>query len=348
VYAGGWPVHIDVLRPPTFNQLRVALEEKPGFYHIVHFDGHGGFGDRASAGAPVGRQSMRDKYAAPVGALVFETDNQTEDLITADTLCELLRPHKIPAMILNACQSAAINEKSGDPFSSVAVSLLRAGIRSVTAMSYSLWVSGARVFVREFYRKLLGDGDAPAAMQAARREMYGENKRDTYYGQIDFKDWIVPVLYQQSAEDMLPKIKPVAQRVRMLPDEALETGDYGFIGRQSEILALERATRLKPSGILIHGMAGEGKTTLAKGFLQWLEATGGLGAGAIWFSFENIHSAEYVIDKLADVLFGTQAIALPADQKLAAILRVLKENTFLSYGIILSRLPAYPEPKYCP
>lgn len=38
------PVHIDVLRPPTFDQLRQQLRAKPGFYHIVHFDGHGGYG----------------------------------------------------------------------------------------------------------------------------------------------------------------------------------------------------------------------------------------------------------------------------------------------------------------
>lgn len=39
------PVHIDVLRPPTFAQLRQTLHDKPGFYHIVHFDGHGGYGE---------------------------------------------------------------------------------------------------------------------------------------------------------------------------------------------------------------------------------------------------------------------------------------------------------------
>jgi len=38
-----WPVHIDVLRPPTFAQLRKVPHAKPGFYHLVHFDGHGGY-----------------------------------------------------------------------------------------------------------------------------------------------------------------------------------------------------------------------------------------------------------------------------------------------------------------
>ena len=39
------PVAIDVLRPPTFDQLRKTLHDHPGYYHIVHFDGHGGYGE---------------------------------------------------------------------------------------------------------------------------------------------------------------------------------------------------------------------------------------------------------------------------------------------------------------
>ena len=46
---GGWPVRVDVLRPPTFDQLRAVLEENPHFYHIVHFDGHGGFDEHPSS-----------------------------------------------------------------------------------------------------------------------------------------------------------------------------------------------------------------------------------------------------------------------------------------------------------
>ena len=34
---------IKMLRPPTFEQLRRELQAH-GYYHIVHFDGHGGFG----------------------------------------------------------------------------------------------------------------------------------------------------------------------------------------------------------------------------------------------------------------------------------------------------------------
>jgi hypothetical protein len=37
-----------VLRPPTFEQLTRVLTDKPGHYHVLHFDGHGTF-PRAAA-----------------------------------------------------------------------------------------------------------------------------------------------------------------------------------------------------------------------------------------------------------------------------------------------------------
>ena len=41
------PAYVELLRPPTFENLREHLREHPGFYHILHFDGHGSYGGRA-------------------------------------------------------------------------------------------------------------------------------------------------------------------------------------------------------------------------------------------------------------------------------------------------------------
>src|ERR1700739_1764791 len=44
----GSSAQIDLLRPPTFSRLNEILSSHPGYYHVVHFDGHGTF-TRASA-----------------------------------------------------------------------------------------------------------------------------------------------------------------------------------------------------------------------------------------------------------------------------------------------------------
>jgi tetratricopeptide (TPR) repeat protein len=319
VVEGNWPVQVDVLRPPTFDRLREVLREKRNFYHIVHFDGHGS--------AP---ENVSEQFAGQAGTLLFEKENDLNhegELVSADKLSALLREYNIPYMVLNACQSAMMDEtnKDKDPFTSVAASLLRAGIRGVVAMSYSLWVEGAQAFVPAFYKRLFEEGDIAEAIRAGRQGMFAKNVRSTFIEQTEFNDWIVPVLYHQTTnEQILPKLtKGTAKCKNHLPMEVQQLLHSDFIGRSGAIHQLEHAMRQKQAGILIHGMVGEGKTTLIQGFLQWLEATGGLNAEVLWFDFEDIHSVSDVINKLADRLLSKQAMELPVEEKLPAIIKAL-------------------------
>ncbi|MCP4040807.1 MAG: CHAT domain-containing protein, partial [Gammaproteobacteria bacterium] len=139
------PVRIEVLRPPTFSQLEQHLHERPGRYHIVHFDGHGGYGGAGH------RESPHEYDGDDIqGRIIFEDNAGKEAPIDAGKLTQLLSEHRIPIMVLNACQSARIDERADDPFASVATALLKAGIRGVVAMGYNLYVSGAQQFVPAF------------------------------------------------------------------------------------------------------------------------------------------------------------------------------------------------------
>ena len=329
------PVRIHSVRPPTFEQLMEMLREKPGFYHIVHFDGHGGY-DQSKAHADFSRTFR----GGAQGTLVFETPDAEPRPVKAETLGILLAEHRIPIMVLNACQSGRIDEEAEDAYASVAGSLLRGGIRSVVAMGYSLYVSGARQFVPAFYQRLLESGNVSEAVRAGRQAMLSENMRPCYFGTLPLKDWLVPVLYQQgfSPESILPILTTPSgpapgepsETQSPLPKEVEELDPDDFIGRERAVLDLERACRQKKQGaILVNGMAGIGKTTLVKGFLRWMADTNGLENVPFWFEFDGIHSAEYVVNRLVESLFGLDHCRHDMPTKLDALAREFKNKPYI-------------------
>src|SRR5579871_3992028 len=290
------PAHVDVLRPPTFDQLREHLHTHPGVYHVLHFDGHGSYGEGNGSHSQLqGRQ----------GHLVFETANGEPDPKAARELSALLREYAVPAAVLNACQGAAMDAEAVDAFASVATALLQSGTRSVVAMAYSLYVSAARVFLPAFYRRLFETGSMVEAGRAGRQQMLANPKRMSARGLFPLEDWLLPVLYQQQpVEFRFASGEPLRDRESHLPTAIREYRDLsGFIGRDEPILMLERALAGKAPAILVQGLGGIGKTTLARGFLRWLDQTGGLD-GAAWFDFRGIHSAEYVINRTGEIFYG--------------------------------------------
>ncbi len=323
------PADVTVLRPPTFEALREHLHQHSDHYHILHFDGHGAY-----LADPGGDEASPFQLQSPQGHLVFETDDGKPKPIQAEKLSELLREYRLPAVVLNACQSGMVDHRAEDAYASVAASLIRAGIRSVVAMAYSLYVSGAEQFLPAFYKRLFETGDLAAATRAGRQQMYQEQGRVCARGTYPLDDWLVPLVYQQQAMDFSFAVKAHkakgAPAAVELPEEARDTQNpYGLIGRDKAILEMERAMRRPPAGILICGLGGIGKTTLARGFIHWLSRTGGLGNGCFWFTFNDIHSAEFVLHTMGTAIFGAEFITGDLDQKIDALGEAFKENPFL-------------------
>ena len=202
-------------------------------------------------------------------------------------------------------------------------------------MGYSLYVSGAQQFVPAFYKRLFFSGSVAEAARAGRQAMRAAPNRACLRGEFELQDWLVPVVYGQEPLPLTFKpqranAEPATMQAIDLPEEAKELGDYGFIGRERAVLDLERALRLQPqAGLLIHGMAGIGKTTLVKGFLHWMNDTNGLQYPPFWFHFDDIRSAEFVINRLLSAFFDTSALAAPMDQKINALIQVLSKDSFL-------------------
>ncbi len=322
------PAEVTILRPPTFQRLRDHLRERPGYYHIVHFDGHGSYSAELSVPVPH-TLTLR----GPMGRLIFEKEDGTADPKDAELLSNLLREYRIPAVVLNACQSAMIGDTARDPFASVAASMLKAGVRGVVAMAYSVYVSGAQQFLPAFYERLFEKGNIAEATRAGRQQMLAEPKRVCSRGQFPLQDWLIPVVYQQDppdfsfAQERQPKAVDIAALAE--EEESTEENRYGFIGRDTAILALERAIRRPPPAILIHGLGGVGKTTLARGFLEWLKDTNGLKHPPFWFSFQETFNAESVLNRIGERIFGTDFNAHPLEMRLAALTKQLKQEPYL-------------------
>ena len=132
----GDQVVVEFLYPPTLKALtqRVRDPQLPPV-HVVHFDGHGVYVPQTG-----------------LGYLLFENDEHEEQLVNADDLGTLLNDTGVPLMILDACQTAQADKTN--PFGSVASKLIEAGIGSVLAMNYSVFVEATRLLTSAFYGAL--------------------------------------------------------------------------------------------------------------------------------------------------------------------------------------------------
>src|SRR5258708_29129118 len=106
---------LDVLRPPTYEQLAETLrlaKERGRPYHIVHFDGHGVYAeeeDLVAAGKVLNNLMLQgDGPPGRRGFLAFEdpANKENSKFVDGFRLGALLKASGVPVLVLNACQSA--------------------------------------------------------------------------------------------------------------------------------------------------------------------------------------------------------------------------------------------------
>lgn len=294
-------IHLDVLRPPTFEQLERVLNEKPNFYHVLHFDGHGSFPGG-------GGSTLFYAYENEPGRLIFEGENGLPNPVTGSKLGGLLAGKGVPVVLLNACQSGMTHPESLYP--SVGNELLKAGARGVAAMAYSVYVQTAARFMARLYEELINGEALSRAAALAREELRVHPQRTSPIGEIDLQDWMVPVLFEAAPAQVLKKSrKTVRLDLKLLQDQQAQAGAevgcpeppaFGFVGRDGVMLELERAFQ-RETLALLQGMAGVGKTEAAVGFARWRAETGGLAGPIFFFHFEHYLPLAQVCDRIGTV-----------------------------------------------
>ncbi|MEO6890614.1 MAG: CHAT domain-containing protein, partial [Ktedonobacteraceae bacterium] len=348
-------VDIDILRPGTYKTLENHLREVTGkhgtgYYHVIHFDLHGSLLNykklqrllHHEAQEPESHSQTYQDYALkdiepyPGEKAFLFFEGEQDDTVTpveASVLADMLREHHIPVAILNACQSG---KQVGDSETSLGSSLMQAGVQLVLAMSYSVTVSAAALLMKTLYRHLFAGDNLSLAIRHARNELYNDKQRQAYYAQqIDLEDWLLPVVYQNRPVQLtLRELKPAEntayyEHKAELEDTAPPEPTYGFIGRDLDILQIEKRLLTRRNLLLVRGMGGAGKTTLLRHLSAWWRTTG-LVERVFYFGYDErawnrqqimTDIAQQVLDPVA-YLRDFQPLSLDAQQsKLASMLR---------------------------
>jgi CHAT domain len=211
---------LDVLRPPTFEQLSKTLRNakadgKP--YHIVHFDGHGGYlntdkdkpAEFMRSLIPLFLSGPRD---GSHGYLFFEhpkpdANNENSQLVDGPALGKLLAETDTPVLILNACRSAHadfqekpdvakdVDESQSQvrAFGSLAQEVMNEGVAGVVAMRYNVYVVTAAQFVADLYAALASGQSLGEAVSMGRKQLAAQPLREIAFDPIALQDWSVPV-----------------------------------------------------------------------------------------------------------------------------------------------------------
>ncbi len=327
----GERVHFKVLRPPSFEQFERELNEHKGFYHIVHFDGHGSF-DPSSLGRQV---QLGQGIGQGQGPLVFEGVDGSPQVIDAARIAQNLANCRVPIFVLNACQSAQEGEGA---FSSVATALVSVGATGVVAMAYSVYVEAARQFMGRFYGDLTRGARVASAVASGRRAVLNQQLRPSPKGNLPLQDWLVPVLYQQegyapfkaekTCATAVPKIEALLKSAPTRLVGFSPEGTYGFIGRDYDLLQLERKFR-QSAVVLLQGMGGMGKTALACGFARWLDETEGRTGSICFLSFEQGATLSNVVNQVGRAVWGDKFAQYGVTDQESAVLNYLKATPCL-------------------
>ncbi|MBD2621647.1 tetratricopeptide repeat protein [Microcystis flos-aquae FACHB-1344] len=316
------PVKIDILRPGTYESLTRHLDEKgEGYYHVIHFDVHGGLMEYEQYQRQVHGDSWRyqrgwgledlAEYEGVKAFLFLEGEEKGQATpVEATELANLLTGKNIPICILNACQSAKQIPQESEDYreTSLGSRLMTAGMQAVVAMGYSVTVSAAKLMMKPIYQQLLNGKDLTEAMRKGRLELFNNKQRRAYYNTIiDLEDWLLPVIYCRGKINL--NLRPFTpeeeekywehignQYVFPLPE-------YGFVGRDLEILKMEKAL-LKHNILLLKGMGGTGKTTLLNYLREWWQKTN-WATHIFYFGYDRkAWTLEQIVHEIGQVIYN--------------------------------------------
>ena len=323
------PISITLLRPGTYQELQAHLEKATrekgiGYYHVIHFDVHGSllsykaFQQKATPSRYLyqGRFGRGDiaPYEGEKAYLFLESErDERADPVEASEVAHLLLTHRIPITILNACQSGKYIDNDETTLGS---RLIEAGVQTVLAMGYSVTVSAAELLMPILYRQLLSDTSLSSALCLARQTLANRKERRAFFNQqIELEDWVLPIVYQNqdvrfAVKPMTPEQETAFYKAQAKQYSPPQQPGYGFVGRDVDILHIEKCLLTKRNLLLARGMGGAGKTTLLHHLASWWQRTG-LVQQIFYFGYdERSYTRQQIMRAIAKQLLGPEDFAL--------------------------------------
>nr|WP_242049249.1 CHAT domain-containing protein [Aulosira sp. FACHB-615] len=152
--------------------------------------------------------------------------------------------------------SGAMNTNEDSRETSLGSRLMTAGMQMVVAMGYSVTVSAAKLMMAQLYRHLFNNKPITEAIRLSRRELFNNKSRKAYIKSIDLEDWLLPVVYcNQTVNFNLRSFTPEEEEKyweTFGSQYRFPLPEYGFVGRDLEILKPTNCGNLKRQGTIIN------------------------------------------------------------------------------------------------
>src|ERR1043166_2949014 len=237
----------------TFDELRERLDSFDP--HVVHLTGHG---------------IVRDDG---LGYFCFEDEKGQTDLRSSEELRGLLAGTGVQCAFVSGCQTGKAPPIAA--LGGICQGLVSEEVPLAIGWAASIADDIATEFASTLYTTLAAGQSINRALAQARRAIFKKCEERGYPG------WTLPVLYGATTQALLfdqqrPPAPPPTSSAPQLPLPGMKEG-YAehFVGRRRELQRLLPALREGAlQVVLLTGMGGAGKSTLATRIARRLEAAG--------------------------------------------------------------------------
>ncbi|HEX5721021.1 MAG TPA: CHAT domain-containing protein [Thermoanaerobaculia bacterium] len=289
------------------------------------------------------RRSWTKRRGGARGYLIFEDLEGAEArrLVDGVLIGNLMARTRTPLLVLHACQSATartlalermaglaadatVGEAPDDhdqdlALQALAAEVMRSSPRAAVALPWTLPPATATRLLAGLYTRIAGGAPVSEAAGSVRAELLHGVRKESVLGNVEVDDWLVPVVYEASPLPLCDPGSGRRKRARMVPDDLPDDSQlpdpppWGFVERPEVLFTLDRAFDVH-GAVLLHALAGAGKTSLARELALWYRQSGGLRPDKeteleepgilLWSSFEGGYSPRAPFDAFERAFAG--------------------------------------------